>query len=541
VPRPGRDSSVARESLEGMAPVSRRRRWPLILLGAVAVLVAALAITLAYIDEPLRRQVEARVNAQLKGYKVTIGELDLQPLGLAVELENVTMVQTKRPKPPMAYLPRWRTSVQWRALLSGALVADVEFDRPELYITQSQGEAEAADPTKMEDHGWQDAVESVYPLKINEVTIRNGSVTYYDESKLPPVTIRDLYVNASDIRNVRSRPGQFPSSFTAKCTIQDSGHLAVDGEADFLAEPTIAIRARYDLDDLALAFAQPIVRHYNVEMKGGVLAAKGSLQIADGRTLVDVADLELAKAHIDYVHKAETAAKEDQRLDTVKRAATTVERKPTTRVSIEKARMVDSEIGVVDQASKPNFRVFLGNARLELTGFSNERSERRGTAKLTGKFMDSGPSQLDASFAPAAKQADFALDLTMDDVDLRKMNDVLRAKGGFDVNRGTFSLYSEIKVRNGHVDGYVKPLFADMDVYDRNQDKNKNVFRQLYEGVVGGVSTILENHKNDEVATVADLSGPVENPNSSTLEIVLGLLRNAFIKAILPGLERERG
>ncbi len=504
-------------------------------------LVVAIAIALAYVDEPLRRQLEARVNAQLKGYTVTIGELDLQPLGLALELEEVTMVQDEHPKPPMAYLPRWRTSVQWRALLSGALVADVEFDGPELYVTQTQGEAEVADPTPVEQRGWQDAVEAVYPLKINEVTITDGSVTYFDRSKLPPIKITNLDFTANDIRNVRSRPGQFPSPFYGRCTIQDSGTLSVDGEADFLAEPTVAIRTRYELDDLGLAFAQPLARHYNVEMKGGVLASTGSVQVASGRTLIDVADLELAKARIDYVHKAATAAKEDERIDRVTRAATTVKQKPTTRVVVGKARMVDSEIGMVDLAAEPDFRVFLTNARLDLTDFSNEKSERRGKAKLQGVFMGSGPTVLDASFAPASTQADFALDLRMNDVDLRSLNDMLRAKGGFDVKQGTFSLFTEVTVRDGRVDGYVKPLFANMDVYDREQDKSKNVFRQVYEGVVGGVSSLLENRPRDEVATVADLSGPVENPNSSTLDIVLGLLRNAFIKAILPGLERERG
>lgn len=532
---------MARESLEGMAPVSRRRRWPWILAGVFGVIVVAVAITLAYIDEPLRRQVESRVNAQLKGYTVTIGELDLQPFGLALELEQVTMVQDKHPKPPMAYLPRWRTSVQWRALLSGALVADVEFDGPELYITQTQGEAEVADPTPVEKRGWQAAVEAVYPLKINEVTINDGSVTYFDQGKLPPIKITNLDFTANDIRNVRSKKGQFPSPFWGRCTIQDSGTLSVDGEADFLAEPTVAIRTRYELDDLGLAFAQPLARHYNVDLKGGVLGTRGAVQIADGRTLIDVDDLELAKARIDYVHKAATAAKEDARLDEVKRAATKVEQKPATRVTVKQARMVDSEIGMLDTAADPDFRVFLKKARLDLTDFSNEKSERRGKAKLQGVFMGSGPTVLDASFAPASEKADFALDLKMNDVDLRSLNDMLRAKGGFDVKQGTFSLFTEVSVRNGRVDGYVKPLFANMDVYDRDQDKNKNVFRQVYEGVVGGVSTLLENRPRDEVATVADLSGPVENPNSSTFDIVLGLIRNAFIKAILPGLERERG
>jgi hypothetical protein len=41
------------------------------------------------------------------------------------------------------------------------------------------------------------------------------------------------------------------------------------------------------------------------------------------------------------------------------------------------------------------------------------------------------------------------------------------------------------------------------------------------------------------VATVVPISGAVENPNAQTLETVLGLVQNAFIKAILPGFEKE--
>ena len=87
-----------------MAPAPRRR-WPWILAATLGVLLLALAITTASIDEPLRRRLEARLNAQLEGYTVTIGELDLQPIGLALELENVTLVQNAHPKPPVARLP----------------------------------------------------------------------------------------------------------------------------------------------------------------------------------------------------------------------------------------------------------------------------------------------------------------------------------------------------------------------------------------------------------------------------------------------------
>jgi hypothetical protein len=59
--------------------------------------------------------------------------------------------------------------------------------------------------------------------------------------------------------------------------------------------------------------------------------------------------------------------------------------------------------------------------------------------------------------------------------------------------------------------------------------------------VAGGVSEILENFPRDEVATQANISGPLDNPQASTWQVVVTLIQNAFFKAILPGFERELG
>jgi len=122
---------------------------------------------------------------------------------------------------------------------------------------------------------------------------------------------------------------------------------------------------------------------------------------------------------------------------------------------------------------------------------------------------------------------------------MRLMNDLLRAYGNFDVTEGFFSVYSELSVKNGEVEGYIKPLFKDMKVYDRRQDKEKSLFHQLYEGLVGGVAKLLQNRPRQEVATKVEISGTVENPKTSTWETVVNLVRNAFFKAILPGFERQ--
>jgi hypothetical protein len=117
------------------------------------------------------------------------------------------------------------------------------------------------------------------------------------------------------------------------------------------------------------------------------------------------------------------------------------------------------------------------------------------------------------------------------------MNDILRAHGGFDVVSGGFSFYSEIKLKDGYVSGYVKPLFKDLVAYDPDQDRQKGFVQKLKERVVNVVGKVMKNVPRKEVATKVDISGPVENPQYSTLQIVIRIVQNAFFKAILPGLD----
>lgn len=143
------------------------------------------------------------------------------------------------------------------------------------------------------------------------------------------------------------------------------------------------------------------------------------------------------------------------------------------------------------------------------------------------------------TFRPEKNGPDLDLYLKIDPTQLTSLNDLLRAYGKFDVVRGTFALVTEMHVKNNQVTGYIKPFFKDMKVYDRRQDKDKGLFRKAYEFLVGGIAKLLENKPREQVATKAEISGPLKQPQTSTLQIVVELIRNAFIKAILPTFERE--
>lgn len=206
---------------------------------------------------------------------------------------------------------------------------------------------------------------------------------------------------------------------------------------------------------------------------------------------------------------------------------------------VDRLDIVKSDFGFVNEAANPSYRVFVGDTAMTLTNLSSLPSGETAVARVRGNFMNSGPVGADFKLLPTRPGPDFDLAVQIEEADLRAMNDLLRAYGKFDVVGGRFSLFTEIHGKDRQITGYVKPLFQDMDVYDAQQDRDKNVLRKAYEAAVGGVSKLLENRPRDEVATRVDISGRLDKPNASIIDAGVGLVQNAFFKAILPGFEAQ--
>ena len=85
----------------------------------------------------------------------------------------------------------------------------------------------------------------------------------------------------------------------------------------------------------------------------------------------------------------------------------------------------------------------------------------------------------------------------------------------------------------------MKPIFKDVQAYDPTQDRDKSAMRKMYEKVVIGVAKVMKNLPRKEVATEVDISGRLDDPTLSTAQAIVKLIQNAFIKAILPGFDRE--
>ncbi|MCA1581992.1 MAG: DUF748 domain-containing protein [Acidobacteria bacterium] len=526
-------------ALSGIRGAGRFSRRTLLRVGAaILILIVFLIIASFFVDEPMRRQMERRMNASLKGYSVQIPKLHFSLFGGSIALRGLTIRQQANPEPPVMVVPLLKASVQWREILTLHLVADFLMDRPQLHINLRQLQAENRDSVPMKDKGWQDALEQIYPLKINLFRVNDGDVVYIDQDPKHPLHISHLTLRANNIRNIHSREHVYPSPVFAEGVVFESGHAVMDGHADFLAKPFPGIHANYKLDKVPLEALKSMIARANLAIKGGTLASAGEIEYAAKAKNLRVADLTIRGMHLDYIHTPATAKAETARKDKVAAAARKASNRSDMTLKLEKLEIANSNLGLVNKAKDPAYRAYLSDAHLTVTNLSNQFAQGPAVAHLTARFMGSGATKASATFRPEKNGPDFDLNVAIEGTQMTTMNDILRAYGKFDVVAGVFSFYTELKVKNGQIEGYVKPLFKDMDVYDKRQDKDKSLFKKIYEGLVGGVAKLLENRRS-EVATKADLSGPVNNPKSSTWEVVVRLIQNAFFRAILPGFDQE--
>ncbi|QWV93475.1 DUF748 domain-containing protein [Geomonas oryzisoli] len=515
---------------------------PKVLLWIVGIIVSLVLIAFIasfFIDEPLRRTTERRMNQSLKGYKVRLPKLHFSLIGLSITLKGLTISQEAHPQPPVAEFPYLRASVQWREILSGKLVGDMTLKGPKVHVNLLQLKAEAASKVPMKQKGWQQAFEAIYPLKINLLKISDGSLTYIDEDPKRPLKLSNLSLSANNIRNIHLPDKVYPSDFQLETDIFGSGHGRVEGRANFLAEPTPAVKAAIELAKVPLAYFAQLAARSNLRIEGGVLSASGDVEYGRKVQTARFKKLTIHGVKLDYIHTAATARAEARRAEKVKQAAKEVSNKPNLILTIEHFSLTDANVGFINTYGGKKVRLFLSEANLFLDNFSNQFSKGPAKARMSGKFMGSGATQATATFRPEDKGPDLDLYLKIDNTQLVSLNDLLRSYGNFDVTAGTFSLVTELHVKNNRVNGYIKPFFKDMKVYDRRQDKNKGFFHRVYEMLVGGIAKLLENRPHDQVATKADISGSLQNPKTSTWQVVLELIRNAFIKAILPTFERD--
>ena len=509
-------------------------------IGTLAVLVVAVFIASYFLDPIVRARVETAMNQKLVGYHSSLSHAHVQLLSGTLILDGLIVRQDAHPTPSVADLPKMEFNIQWRELLSGNVVADVLLTHPHVHINLIQLRAEKADPVPLSEEGWQDAIEAVYPFKINLFRIQNGEATYIDTDPTRPLHLSGISLRADNIRNIHYKDQVYPSPFHADSVVFDKGRMTIDGKANFLAEPFPGILANYQVERIPLSKFEPEVQRANLHIYQGTLQSNGVVEYSPKVARVDVANAGIDGIHLDYVHTAESAAAETGRMSTVKAEAAKVNNAPGVQLKAHEVVLTNSELKFLNDAANPHYRLVVSAMNLRATNLSNHLSS--GPAKLlqfSGKLMGTGDTTLTGVLRPEHQGPNFDFDLESRDTDLTSLNDLLRAYGKFDVASGRVSVFSQVTVKDHQVNGYVKPLFTDVKVYDTQKDKKQPLLHKAYELAIGGAAKLLKNRSTQQVATKVDISGPVNTPNMSAWQAIGQFLTNAFVNAIVPGFDHE--
>jgi hypothetical protein len=189
--------------------------------------------------------------------------------------------------------------------------------------------------------------------------------------------------------------------------------------------------------------------------------------------------------------------------------------------------------------------VYLSNVqgRIENLGnIQNETTPLAAKVSATATVMDQAKVELQMTLDPFSYKPTFHLGLRVIGLDVTKINDLALAYGKFDFKRGWFDLVVEADSKEGQISGYVKPLFRDLKVFSLMEDiKEGDVLQFFWQALVGFVTQIFKNQPRDQFGTLIPFSGEAAGgPSPDILATIGNILRNAFVRAYLPRLEKSQ-
>lgn len=178
------------------------------------------------------------VLADIPGYYGQVEDVDISLWRGAYQLEGLYLNKTTaKSEVPFLNFPETDISIEWRALLKGKIVSEIEMHSPEvIYVFEDQEKTPTEGEPDVED--WTKALTNIVPLDINNFQVYNGKLAFVQLQANPNIDlfINDLRLSAKNLRNVKQENKVLPSPITATGTSIGNGKLNLDGKINLIKE-----------------------------------------------------------------------------------------------------------------------------------------------------------------------------------------------------------------------------------------------------------------------------------------------------------------
>ena len=251
-----------------------------------------------------------------------------------------------------------------------------------------------------------------------------------------------------------------------------------------------------------------------------------------------VGDVTIDRASLNFVRAGRSASpNQESQLDADRRWQDAV--RSIFPLDITYVKISDSRVHYVDESANPVVDIFIDHLQALATGLRNRPEDEPGkkfpaSLTLDGDSIGHGRLHVAVQAEPLAPQPHFELALQFTGVSLPALNNFLRAYGNVDVTTGTFQVYMEVAVRDGHYEGYAKPFFTNVKFTDLAK---KDLGQKIWQALVSGFIDLFKNPARNQVASRIPFSGRFGRPNIGLWASFVTLFQDGFVKPLPEGLE----
>jgi hypothetical protein len=209
--------------------------------------------------------------------------------------------------------------------------------------------------------------------------------------------------------------------------------------------------------------------------------------------------------------------------------------------NLNRVEIDDGEIHFQNPNSTPPVDIYLSKLSATATNLTNARDLKEklpSGLRASGSTIGGGLLTLQLQMNLLQSLPTYQLDCGLTNVDLVSLNEFLRAYGKFDVAHGRFAIYTSVASADGNYAGYIKVFFNNLDVFQWDKERKKNILKVFWEAIVAGVSEVFRNHVRDQLATKIPITGTYTNSSVGIWTATGTLLQNAFIRALVPKLDQ---
>lgn len=240
----------------------RRSLW---IVGVIAVVLVAARIAMPYLVLDYLNGRLARMGA----YSGHIADIDIHLWRGAYSIDGLTITKVDGKVPvPLFNTARADISLSWRALARGRLRGKIDFYDPVLNFVDGRGEGDTQTGKGVD---WRAQLKALAPIRLDEVNVMNGTVTFHNFVSRPKVDLKMTDVNAaaSNLTNVQGEGGSRVAHLHATAKVLGDAPLETRAEFDPL-ERLGDFRYELSVRNIKLVKANDLARAYSgLDFAGG--------------------------------------------------------------------------------------------------------------------------------------------------------------------------------------------------------------------------------------------------------------------------------